>query len=144
MGKYRELVMMAIDKGEAEEAWRLADQLVEKIHDKHPDLYDDLIEDLEHLAYKITQEDAEQIVRAMRPKGQYWSLQQIRDFLRSKGITSNYVTWYLVMNMCYNDYYNTAKAYNLQGDDEFFYMLAKDFIEDSDAKPLKVEKYFQD
>lgn len=144
MGKYHELVKMAMDKGEGEEAWKLADQTIEKLRTKHPDMYEDLIEGLEQLAYKIPQEDAEQIVRAMRPKGQYWSLQQIRDFLRSKGITGNYVTWYLVMNMCYNDFYNTAKMYNLQGDDDFFYCLAKDFIEDPDAKPMKVEKYFQD
>ena len=25
---------------------------------------------------------------------------------------------------------------------EFFFSLARDFIEDADAKPLKVEKYF--
>lgn len=31
---------------------------------------------------------------------------------------------------------------DLQDDPEFFFSLARDFIEDADAKPLKVEKYF--
>jgi hypothetical protein len=44
--------------------------------------------------------------------------------------------------MCYNDYYNTAKHYGYAGDAEFYYCLAKDFIEDVDADPFKVEKYF--
>ena len=48
------------------------------------------------------------------------------------------------MNMIYNDYCDTAKLYNLQNDPEFFFSLARDFIEDPDAKPLKVEKYFLD
>lgn len=44
--------------------------------------------------------------------------------------------------MVYNDFMNTARAYGMQNDVDFFFSLAKDFIEDPDAKPLKVEKYF--
>lgn len=142
MGKYRELVKMAMEKGEEEEAWKVADEVMEKLCKKYPELYDDLIMDLEHLAYKIPQDQAEQIVRSMRPHGQQWSVQQVRDMLRSKGITKDCVKWYLVMNMCYNDFCDTAKQFGLQHDEEFFYCLAKDFIEDPDAKPFKVEKYF--
>ena len=43
-----------------------------------------------------------------------------------------------------NDYYDTAKVFGLQNDAEFYLNLAKDFIEDPAAKPLKVEKYFLD
>lgn len=142
MGKYRELITKAIEKGHGEEAWDLADEVMEKIKRKWPDLYEDLMCDLECLAYKIPTEEAIQIVKAMRPKGQHWSMQQIKDYCRDKGIDKDIVNWYLVMNMCYNDYYDTAKTFGLQNDDEFYYSLAKDFIEDPDAKPLKVEKYF--
>lgn len=144
MGKYRELISKAMEKGNAEEAWDIADEAMERLKKKHPELYDDLMEDLEGLAYKIPAEEAEQIVRAMRPKGQNWSLQQVRDLLHSKGIEGHCVNWYLVMNMCYNDYYDTAKAYGLQSDEDFYFSLAKDFIDDPDAKPYKVEKYFCD
>ena len=43
-----------------------------------------------------------------------------------------------------NDYYDTAKVFGLQDDAECYFNLAEDFIEDPDAKPLKVEKYFLD
>lgn len=99
-------------------------------------------EKLEKLAYKITPMKAEQIVKSMKPRGQHWTLKQIKEYLASKGITENYIYYYLVMNMAYNDYFETAKLFGLQNDPEFFYSLAKDFIEDEDAKPFKVEKYF--
>ena len=43
-----------------------------------------------------------------------------------------------------NDCYDTTKVFGLQDDAEFYFNPAKDFIEDPDAKPLKVEKYFLD
>ncbi len=144
MGRYRELITKAIDKGSEEEAWTLADEVMEKLHKKHPDMYEELMDDLECLAYKIPTEEAMQIVKAMRPKGQNWSMQQVKDLCREHGIDKDIVNWYLVLNMMYNDYYGTAKAFGLQGDEEFYFCLAKDFIEDPDAKPFKVEKYFLD
>lgn len=144
MARYRELVVKAMEKGAEEEAWELADEAMEKLHRKWPDLYDELMKDLECLAYKISPEEAMQIVKSMRPKGQYWSMQQVKDMCREHGVDKDIVNWYLVLNMVYNDYCGTAKAFGLQGDEDFFWSLAKDFIEDPDAKPFKVEKYFLD
>lgn len=144
MGKYCKLIMKAVEKGYGEDAWRVAEDMMDKLERKAPDLYEDTMEELERLAYKISREEAEQIVRSMRPKGQYWSYNQVMEVVKSKGITSCYVNWYLVMNMVYNDYCSTAKMYGLQNDVDFFFSLAKDFIEDPDAKPMKVERYFLD
>lgn len=107
-----------------------------------PDAYMEYKMKLEKLMYTITKEDAERIVRNMKPKGQMWSYEQVKRFIENKGYEDNFVDWYLVMNMCYNDYYNTAKTYGLQNEDDFYYNLAKDFIEDPDASPIKVAKYF--
>lgn len=104
--------------------------------------YKHITDYLKEIAYCIPEEEAIRIVRHMEPKGQCWSFNQVKDYVSSQGITDNYINWYLVMNMCYNDYYNTAKAYNLQNDTNFYFNLAKDFIFDPDAEPFKVEKYF--
>lgn len=97
---------------------------------------------LEQLAYKITLPDAERIVKGMKPKGQNWTAKQVQEYLATKGVSDDYVTYYLVMNMAYNDYYSTAKLFGLQNNPEFFYSIARDFIEDPDASSFKVEKYF--
>ena len=144
MGRYCELMTKLIDKGVDDEVWTISEDMLNKLSRKDPMMYDEYIDKLERLAYRIPKDEAERIVRAMRPKGQYWSYTQVMDLVKSKGVTSDWVNWYLVMNMVYNDFCATAKHFGLQNDIEFFYHLAKDFIEDPDAKPMKVEKYFLD
>lgn len=107
-----------------------------------PERYRELSAHLEGLAYHISEDEAQNIVRHMEPKGQHWSYNQVKDFVNSQGIDTNYTHWYLVMNMVYNDFCNTAKQYGLQNDTNFYFSLAKDFIFDPDAHPYKVEKYF--
>lgn len=144
MGRYCDLMTKVLDKGVDDEVWTVSEDMLNKLSRKDPALYNEFIEQLEHLAYRIPKDEAEQIVRNMRPKGQYWTYSQVMDLVKSKGITGDWINWYLVMNMVYNDFCSTAKAYGMQNDTEFYYHLAKDFIEDPDAKPMKVEKYFMD
>lgn len=144
MGRYCDLMTKVLDKGVDDEVWTVSEDMLNKLSRKDPALYNEFIEQLEHLAYRIPKDEAEQIVRNMRPKGQYWTYSQVMDLVKSKGITGDWINWYLVMNMVYNDFCGTAKAYGMQNDTEFYYHLAKDFIEDPDAKPMKVEKYFMD
>lgn len=144
MGRYCDLMTKILDKGVDDEVWTVSEDMLNKLSRKDPALYNEFIEQLEHLAYRIPKDEAEQIVRNMRPKGQYWTYSQVMDLVKSKGITGDWINWYLVMNMVYNDFCGTAKAYGMQNDTEFYYHLAKDFIEDPDAKPMKVEKYFMD
>ena len=144
MGRYCELIMKAVDKGMGDEAWTIAEDAMAKISRKDPALYDHIVDQLEQLAYRIPKDEAERIVRTMRPKGQYWTYEQVMNLVKSKGVTGDWTNWYLVMNMVYNDFCATAKHFGLHNDVDFYYHLAKDFIEDPDAKPMKVEKYFLD
>lgn len=64
--------------------------------------------------------------------------------MRAKGITEDCVSWYLVMNMAYNDYHDTAAMVGMSEDAEFYYSIANNFINDIDGKKYKVAKYFLD
>lgn len=142
MHEYEEIIQLAMDKGYGEEVHEATEKLVNYVAKADPQMYERYMLDLKKLAYKIPVEEAERIVKAMRPRGQYWSYSQIKEYLKEKGIEHDCVNWYLVMNMAYNDFFETAKVYGHQNDVEFFYCLARDFISDPDAKPFKVEKYF--
>ena len=144
MGRYCELMTKLLDKGVDDEVWTISEDMLNKLARKDPSLFEEYIEKLEHLAYRIPKDEAERIVRNMRPKGQYWTYDQVVSVVKAKGVTSDWCNWYLVMNMVYNDFCSTAKHFGLQNDIDFYYHLAKDFIEDPDAKPMKVEKYFLD
>lgn len=98
---------------------------------------------MQQIAFRISPAEAEVYVKAMRPAGQNWTYKQVKEYLATKGITERVTDYYLVMNMVFNDYQKTAQLFNIQNDVEFYFSLARDFIEDVDAKPFKVERYFE-
>lgn len=135
----------AISKGSEEEVWSLIDETMENVKHRYPDLYAQMTEELEGLAFKIPYEEARQIVRAMRPKGEVFSLDEVKRMIDEKGIKVKCpVEYYLCMNMMANDYQNTARQFGLERDSNFYFALAYDFINDADGKPYKVQRYFLD
>lgn len=115
---------------------------MQRLRQYDPRFYDDVMDDLCDIAYYISDEKAKEIVRSMRPYGEKWSMDTIESFLRAKRSDYICVSWYLVMNMMYNDYHSTASMVGMSEDSEFYYSLAKDFIEDEDMHKYKIGKYF--
>lgn len=107
-----------------------------------PKSYEEIMHKMEGMAYAISQPEAENIVRAMKPSGEKWSLRDINDVMQAHGVSGNPTEWYLVMNMAWNDYKATADRFNAGNDTDFYFSIAKDFISDPDAKPYKIAKYF--
>lgn len=131
------------DKDTREKFFTALDQYLERMEVQDKKTYDYAISKMEDIVCAISKEDAELIVKKMTPRGQVWDFSTIKTLLSQKGIDGDLTQYYLVMNMVYNDFYSTAAAYGLQSDPEFFLSLAKDFIQDPDAAPHKVEKYFK-
>lgn len=141
--EYKELVKALREKGvEEHEIDNVNAEAYASIQKLDESLFRLLESKLEALFYVISRAKAEKIVTDMKPYGQMWSYEQIEQLLHKKSIDSPATDWYLVMNMCYNDYFNTAKIYGLQSDESFYFNLASNFINDQDAKPHKVAKYF--
>lgn len=138
-------VKRAITKGSEEEAWALLDETMENIQHRYPDLYKQTIEGLEELAFKIPYEEAYSIVRGMRPRGEVFSYDETRRLLQKYGVQyKDDVEYYLVLNMMANDYQETARRFGLERNEEFYLCMAHDFIDDTDGKPFKVQRYFLD
>ena len=146
MSDYIELMEMLQEKPNPpwDEIGKIEDKAWHTLKTADPRTYTALLGELEDLCYEIDLPEAEAIVKMMRPKGQMWTYNQVHDYIATQGIDSDCVNWYLVMNMVYNDYYNTARKYNMQNDTEFYFNLAKDFITDPDGGRHKVEKYFKE
>ena len=143
MSRHTDLVHMLVKSGKASMEWLLCveDKVWERLEDLDPKCYESKLTELEDKLYCLSEGEAREIVRKMRPYGEYWSIDQIEDFLDSRG-DENIVEYYLCMNMARNDYYNVASSYGLQDDPEFYYKIARDFIRDEDGKPYKVARYF--
>lgn len=125
-----------------DEVTAVLDDAMGIIKDRMPDLYHETIHQLAAIAYAISPEEARDKVRSMRPYGQKWDYDTVKAFLAAKGINNDVCKYYLCMNMAYNDYYKTAESVGKGEDPEFYFSIARDFINDADAKDFKVEKYF--
>lgn len=91
----------------------------------------------------ITEEEAKMWIEEMTPSGIRWTMEEIKEYLVNEKIEEkDFATYWLVINMYYNDIYEVAKKYEVDKFD-FYFDMAKSFIEDEDAKPFKVRKYFE-
>ena len=145
MEKYEEVVNMIVKKekgGDMHEYKEIMEELMMEVESSNKELYDKTMHKLEDIAYDISYEEANYIVMNMKPFGEHWTFDQVKDYVETKDIHKCYIKYYLVMNMVYNDYYDVAVNYSHQNDTDFFFQLAHAFIIDEDAKPHKIAKYF--
>lgn len=143
MSAYTDLVNAVISNKKAtmEELLANSNKAFESLKYADMGAYNEVMAELENMYYCIDEEQARSIVRAMRPYGENWSYETIKEYITSKGETA-VTDYYLLMNMARNDYYETARSVDADDDANFYYMIAHDFINDADAKPHKVAKYF--
>lgn len=120
------------------------EELMDKMEKHYPELYRESMTKLEEIAYSLNLDKAREKVVHMRPFGEHWNYDTVKQYIESKGIYKDCVKYYLVMNMVYNDYYDVATNFGHQSDTEFYYELANAFINDEDGGKFKVEKYFSD
>lgn len=142
MGKHYDMFTTAQQKDDSDLVCCAVAEMLDILERTNPKLYMEMVTRLEDVAYNIPYEEAERMVKSMTPRGQHWGYNDVEKLCNSKGITTDIVSCYLVMNMVYNDYYPTAQTYGLQNDVEFFWSLAMDFITDPDGSSHKVAKYF--
>ena len=69
MGRYCELMTKLLEKGVDDEVWTISEDMLNKLSRKDPAMFEDYIEKLEHLAYRIPKEEAERIVRNLINNG---------------------------------------------------------------------------
>lgn len=146
MSEFKELIYKISKRDSSpkqmEELTEIFNELFDDLNNLHPAEYNKYILKLEDIACRISEEKAKEIVKAMKPYGEKWSYSAVKDIALYNKIEDNYVSYYLVINMMYNDYYETAKYVGKENDESFYFHLAKNFINDVDAKPHKVAKYF--
>lgn len=142
MGKHEEVYKTAVEKDDSDLVCCAVANMLDILERTNSKMYNEFIEKLENIAYHIPYAEAESIVRNMSPKGQHWGYNEVESVCVDHGVTEDITDYYMVMNMMYNDYYSTASRYGLQNDLDFYWSLTCDFINDPDAKPHKVARYF--
>jgi len=118
------------------------DYIVELLDEKvSPEIIEDVYNSIK--SNFITLEEATDLINKMTPFGMKWAFEATKEYLVSKGIEEDkIIEYWLICNMYYNDINEVAVKYDLDKFD-FYFDMAKSFIEDKDAKPFKIKKYFE-
>lgn len=94
----------------------------------------------------LTPEKAEQWVMGMEnadgTRGAHWSMETTEKVRKEIGVTVDPLDWWVTMNMMYSDYCAAAVKLGVNTT-EFYACMAKAFLEDSDAQPDKLARYYK-
>lgn len=74
--------------------------------------------------------------------GPHWTMDQANQIMEQMKIQCDEVEFFVVLNMMYSDYCKVAKRYNCSTV-EFYASMAKAFLNDEDAQPNKLMKYYE-
>lgn len=100
---------------------------------------------------KFDKETAEEWVQGMdnedrmHPHGGRWNAEQLEPLAKKHGIPTSGKRWwefYAMVNAMYSDYSEVAKKFNITSPD-FYALMAKAFMDDKDAEPDKVARYWE-
>lgn len=75
-------------------------------------------------------------------KGAHWSYEQVNQLMTQKNIDCDPAEFYAAVNMMYSDYCKVAKQHNVNTVD-FYFAMAKAFLDDSDVGDNKMGKYYE-
>lgn len=75
-------------------------------------------------------------------KGPHWSFDQAKQLMAQKSIDCDPDEFWAALNMMFSDYAPVAKKHNASTVD-FYVEMAKAFLDDKDAKPDKLGRYYR-
>ena len=136
----KEYINMIVEHGKKEDMDCLSDMLVAlmyELKDTNHTEYKEYKKKIIGMAYdhKITKELAKEIVEDMKPKGEYWSMDDIRGVV---GELPNLPDVYVVMNSLVNDYGEVISPEEV----EKYVAMTNAWINDSDGHENKTWWYF--
>ena len=100
----------------------------------------------EDLDIPLTKEQAMEWVAEMEnadgTRGGHWSMEETEVIRMQRGIDCDSVMFFAAMNMMYSDYCRVAEKTGAASIDFYAYM-AKAFLDDRDAAPNKLARYYR-
>lgn len=95
----------------------------------------------------FTRETAEEWAHSMKnedgTKGPHWTMDQVKQVMAQKSVKADPWEFYAALNAMYSDYAKVFKKYGVGDKLDFYIDMAQAFIEDQDAQPDKLARYFQ-
>ena len=101
-----------------------------------------LMQNLKKMRHEFTEEDAKEWAKHMNPPAR-WTMDQTTAVMHQNGYSHKPCEFWVVMNMLFSDYGKTMIKFSADKP-EIWASLAHDFLDDGDAEPDKVGRYWRD
>lgn len=75
-------------------------------------------------------------------RGPHWTMEQAKQVMAQKGVECDPLEFWLALNMMYSDYCKVFRKYGVGDKIDFYVDMAKAFLEDKDAYPDKLMRYY--
>ena len=102
----------------------------------------DAMRNIAKVHQKFTEDDAAEWVAALDPPAR-WTKEQTTEVMYKAGYSHKPCEFWAVMNMLYSDYGKTMVKFGADKP-EIWAAMAHDFLDDPDAVPGKVGRYYRD
>lgn len=100
----------------------------------------------EHRSAKLDEDTAREWMAHLQNEdgttGAHWTMDQATQVMRQKGVDCDPLEFWVALNMMYSDYLPVAQKANANNID-FYVNLAKAFLDDKDARPGKLARYYE-
>ena len=141
MSNIKKYIQMVVNNGKQEDMECLSDILSDVIYlmkDEHYDMYKKYKNKIKGMAYnyQIDKELAHEIVKNMKPLGEYWNMDTVISVIGNNNHRAE--DMYVVMNSLANDYQDIISL----EDAETYIKMAHAWLDDVDQKEHKLWKYF--
>ena len=97
---------------------------------------------MSHVNREFTEEDAKEWARHMDPPAR-WTMDQTTAVMQQNGYSHKPCEFWVVMNMLFSDYGKTMIRFGVDRP-EVWASMAHDFLDDPDAAPDKIGRYWRD
>ena len=100
------------------------------------------MQNLSKMRHSFTEEDAKEWAKHMDPPAR-WTMEQTTAVMNQNGYYHKPCEFWAVMNMLFSDYGKTLIKNNMDKP-EVWAAMAHDFLDDPDARPDKIGRYWRD
>lgn len=76
-------------------------------------------------------------------QGPHWTLEQAKQIMAQRKLNLSPPAFWAALNSMYSDYSTVAKKHGLGGSLDFYVDMAKAFLDDQDAQPDKIARYYE-
>lgn len=91
----------------------------------------------------VAEEWASKLQNEDGSSGPHWTMEQAKRIMAQRNLSLDPTEFWIAINLIYSDFSPVAKKHGVGGNLDFYVDMAKAFLEDKDAGPNKIARYYE-